>query len=86
MSKRAEEAALKAFPNVAGPYDIMSSNDKREIYIRGYAQAEKDLALNLEQVVKIDNIIMNMVGEGYNDGYKTKPFYEEALRRFNKQK
>lgn len=43
------------------------------------------LALTLEQVVKLDNIIMNMVAEGYNDGYKTRPFYEEVLRRFNEQ-
>ena len=47
---------------------------------------EKDLALTLEQVVKLDNIIMNMVGEGYNNGYKTRPFYEEVLKRFNEIK
>ena len=45
-----------------------------------------DLALSLAQVVKLDNIIMNMVSEGYNDGYKTRPFYEEVLRRFNEEK
>lgn len=45
----------------------------------------KNLALTLKQVVKLDNIIMNMVGEGYNDGYKTRPFYEEVLKRFNEQ-
>ena len=46
----------------------------------------KNLALTLKQVVKLDNIIMNMVGEGYNDGYKTRPFYEEVSKRFNEQK
>lgn len=49
------------------------------------ANPGKNLALSLEQVVKLDNIIMNMVGEGYNDGYKTRPFYEEVLKRFNKK-
>lgn len=47
---------------------------------------KKDLALSLAQVVKLDSIIMNMVGEGYNDGYKTRPFYEEVLKRFNEQR
>lgn len=42
--------------------------------------------MTLEQVVKLDCIIMNMVAEGYNDGYKTRPFYEEVLRRFNSQR
>lgn len=38
--------------------------------------------MTLEQVVKLDNIIMNLAAEGYNSGYKTRPFYEEVLRRF----
>lgn len=59
------------------------NTDVIEACIKGYEQAEKDLALTLAQVVKLDNIIMNMVGEGYNDGYKTRPFYEEVLKRFN---
>ena len=41
--------------------------------------------LTLEQVVKLDYIIMNMVAEGYNNGYKTRQFYEEVLERFNEQ-
>lgn len=39
--------------------------------------------VDLEKVVMIDNLIMNLAAEGYNDGYKTRPFYEEVLRRFN---
>lgn len=46
----------------------------------------KDSELTLEQIVRLDCIIMNMVGEGYNNGYKTRPFYEEVLRRFNTRK
>lgn len=39
--------------------------------------------VDLEKVVMIDNLIMNMTAEGYNNSYKTRPFYEEVLRRFN---
>lgn len=42
--------------------------------------------VDLEKVVMIDNVIMNMTAEGYNNGYKTRPFYEEVLRRFNARK
>lgn len=45
-------------------------------------QADADLKM----VVRLDNIVMNMVGEGYNNGFKTRPFYEEVLRRFNENK
>lgn len=49
-------------------------------------QAEKDLALTLEDIVRLDCLIMGMEAEGYNEGYKTRPFYEEVLRRFNEAK
>lgn len=42
--------------------------------------------VDLKMVVKIDNIVMNMLGEGYNNGYKTRPFYEEVLQRLNARK
>lgn len=42
--------------------------------------------VDLEKVVMIDNVIMNMTAEGYNNGYKTRPFYEEVLRRFNENR
>ena len=83
MSKKAEEEAYNyAKENGTLGYDYNQIYDAAK---NGYEQAEKDLALTLAQVVKLDNIIMNMVGEGYNDGYKTRPFYEEVLRRFNEQ-
>lgn len=84
MSKRAEQFARKLY--TPWSEDGMSRKDNTEVIeacIKGYEQAEKDLALSLAQVVKLDNIIMNMVAEGYNDGYKTRPFYEEVLKRFN---
>lgn len=96
MSKRAEKAAQKIFRpidkrvvNLVSKQELIDYQnlrmEQKEQYIAGYEQAEKDLALTLAQVVKLDNIIMNMVGEGYNDGYKTRPFYEEVLKRFNEQ-
>lgn len=95
MSKIAEHAALKALPNY--PPETYADEDEyieveserrvqRAFYRKGYEQAEKDLTLTLEQVVKLDCLIMNMDEEGYNDGYKTRPFYEEVLRRFNEQR
>lgn len=42
--------------------------------------------VDLKMVVRIDNIVMNLLGEGYNSGYKTRPFYEEVLRRLNARK
>jgi len=49
-------------------------------------RAEKDLALTLEDIVRLDCLIMGMEAEGYNEGYKTRPFYEEVLRRFYEAK
>lgn len=86
MSKIAIEKAYDAYPlNESNRYNN-EWNAKRVGYQKGYEQAEKDPALSLAQVVKLDSIIMNMVGEGYNDGYKTRPFYEEVLKRFNEQR
>lgn len=87
MSKKATDAAWRLYPDypsMDGGY--VTQRKQRELVMKGYEQAERDLALSLEQVVKLDNIIMNMVGEGYNDGYKTRPFYEEVLKRFNEQR
>lgn len=81
---RTEEKA-REYENSLDYYHYTSDNPS-VAYKAGYEQAEKDLALSLAQVVKLDNIIMNMVGEGYNDGYKTRPFYEEVLKRFNEQR
>lgn len=85
MSKRSEIAALKAYPvrQQSGGYDVNRIRRKR--FQEGYEQAEKDLALTLEDIVRLNLLIMGMEAEGYNEGYKTRPFYEEVLRRFNEQ-
>lgn len=50
MSKRAEEAALKAYPNVEQPVwdesypkTLFVRHTERNAFIKGYEQAEKDL-------------------------------------------
>ena len=91
MSKRAEEYANAQYPQMwvnrtPTSFEKVDYNEHARRAARiAYGQAEKDLALTLEDIVRLDLLIMNMVGEGYNDGYKTRPFYEEVLRRFNDQ-
>ena len=55
-------------------------------YVRNDSLQQEPSEVDLETVVRIDNIVMSMLGEGYNSGYKTRPFYEEALRRLNVRK
>ena len=63
---------------------------KRQAYLDVLAfidsQPDEQPEVELEKVVMIDNVIMNMTAEGYNNGYKTRPFYEEVLRRFNESR
>lgn len=61
--------------------DIILAYQSLKSFIDSLQQEQP--VIDLEKVVMVDNIIMNMVGEGYNDGYKTRPFYEEVMRRIN---
>ena len=62
---------------LSGIYDVMAIIDSLQ---------QEQPEVDLEKVVMIDNVIMNMTAEGYNNGYKTRPFYEEVLRRFNENR
>ena len=43
MSKRAEDAAMKAYPVAPfGPQNITADDCNRQVFIRGYEQGEKD--------------------------------------------
>ena len=44
------------------------------------------MKLNLIDAVTIGNIILAMEYERFNYGFKTRPFYEEVVRRFNEEK
>ena len=59
MSKKAEEAALKAYPFIPLPqYDLRDENPTdgnkihRRIFIEGYEQAEKDIWDRIEKYLK----------------------------------
>ena len=86
---KAEEAALKAYPDVQFPFTPLDLNAyRREAFINGYETAEKDLALTWGDVQLIDHFVLELVGEekegkDWGDG---KEFYTEVLTRFKKFK
>ena len=85
MSKRAEEAALKAYPELAAEWMKVKTLQpmKRAIYKQGYEQAEKDLDLSWEDIWKIvhDYFEVDFLSESAIRDPKT--ICEEVLRRFN---
>lgn len=99
MSKRTEQAALKAYPPT---YTTVKRHAKRvqselvdthkpvrAIFQQGYEQAEQDLALTWEDMAKIDAIILDTNNEFAVDHSKKisrQQFYEEVLKRFNEHK
>lgn len=92
MSKRAEQAALKAypisrlpfFPGSVASYD--TNEEKRMVYEEGYEQAEKDLALTWEDIQTIDNIVVDMARNTDWPLRGQEVFYTEVLNRFNSAK
>ena len=93
MSKRAEQKANEAFPDIPLPHlgkDIVAKGGHlRGAYIQGYEQAEKDLALTWEDMAKIDAIILDTNNEfavDYSNKISRQQFYEEVLKRFNEQR
>lgn len=102
MSKRAEEAALKAYPvkmtplvyqylidQFGGKTEIDVNTYPRCLFQEGYEQAEKDLELTFEDMKMID-VVMHDVATEHTYGVirpsTFKEFYEEVLRRFNQYK
>lgn len=85
MSKQAEEAALKAYPDyptMDGGY--VTQRKQRKVFIQGYEAAEKDLALTWEDMRKIIRIYEEMMGdpEAHPEWMEEQPFYEEILKRY----
>lgn len=62
MSKRAEEAALKAYPpETRKAFELLPKDwnkPLRTAYVKGYEQAEKDCRLTREDVEKIVSIYL----------------------------
>ena len=101
MSKRAEIAALKAFPpKFTSPkrYAKRVQSEKidthatiRGFYQEGYEQAEKGLKLSWEDVKLIRDTIDEvwddcLEGKLKEDMFDDKEYYGEILRRYNEQK
>jgi len=98
MSK-AEEKAFKAYPKmsrISEPHGIIPADneshyigdanvEKREGFIEGYHQAEKDLALTWKDIEKIDNLLWNLSSE-WSDKNDNVGYFQEVLNRFNKLK
>ena len=78
MSKRAEKVAWKVNPRVSQAEDMW-----REIFVQGYEQAEKDLALTSEDIEKIVDIHRDVLYDNPKRIMGAKENYEDTLRKFN---
>lgn len=93
MSK-AEEKALKAYPelfsgSIFGPLPVDLNKASREKYQEGYEQAEKDLALTLEDIELLHTFlyaIKNNKQGVFTFTRLSDEQYEEVLRRFRETK
>ena len=87
MSK-AEEKANNACPiNKGSGIDrVISMVNRKNGYIQGYMQAEKDLALTWEDMVTIDTLGSEVITEHLFDNWSERQIYEEVLRRFREMK
>lgn len=97
MSK-AEEAAMKVYPpkfTSGKRYAKRVQSEKvdthapiRKIYLKGYEQAEKDLALTWEDIKTIVQILAESDWYDFEISNKlwSQEFYEEVLTRFKQLK
>ena len=86
---RAKEEALKAYPprSIAANYDTIN---RRDAFEYGYLKAEKDLELTWEDLALI-RLAFDATEANINLGSlkispMTKEYYEEVLKRFNKER
>ena len=94
MSKRSEEAAQKAYPellsgSIFGPLPVDLNKASREKYQEGYEQAEKDLALTIEDIELLHTFLYAIKNNKHGCFTFTRlsnEQYEEVLRRFREMK
>ena len=92
MSKRAEEAANKDFEGRFNTDDqtvIWFMDKMKHSYIKGYEQAEKDLALTIDDIEKIHIFlyaVKNNKGEVFTFTRLSDEQYEEVLKRYKEGK
>lgn len=91
MSKKTEERAMEAYPDITfsiTPLDLTAY--RRGAFIQGYKQAEKDFALTWEDVKEIVRIAVTMMDFDPNDRPEwmesDKAYYTEVLKRFKEAK
>ena len=91
MSKRAKDAALKAYPAKYAKAEFPdgqtiefdAGEEEREIFIKGYKQAEKDLALTWEDIKEIHRLLnVIWITEPIDEG----TIYTKVLNCFKKSK
>lgn len=87
---RAKERALEAYPDyqtMDGGY--VTQRSKRKVFIQGYEQAEKDLALTIEDLELIHTFLYAVKNNKHGTFTFTRlsdEQYQEVLNRFNKSK
>lgn len=99
MSKRAEKAVKRIHNRALLEAEKYATSHGRSIveevafgrgfkagFIKGYDQAEKDLALTWEDIQTIDNIVVDMARNTDWPLRGQEVFYTEVLNRFNKSK
>ncbi len=88
MSKRAEERALEAYPDyptMDGGY--VTQRKTRKVFIQGYEQAEKDLALTWEDIKEIQRLLDVVWSEqDITAPIDEDTIYTEVLKRFKEAK
>ena len=88
---KAEERALEAYPYLAGEWMGCKTFQpmKRSIYKKAYEQAEKDLALTIEDLERIHTFLYAVKNNKQGVFTFTRlsdEQYQEILRRFNQVK
>ena len=89
---KAEDAALKAYPNILFPFTPLDLNAyRREAFINGYEQAEKDLAMTWKDFQDWYIIHESYCKELENGPIEKFPsssreLFEESIRRFKERK
>ena len=81
MSK-AEDLAFERYPDyraMDGGY--ITQRNKRMVYVEGYHQAEKDLELTVDDIMKLDALLIEMWNRPSNEDK-----YQEVLKRFNEER
>ena len=77
---RAKEEALKAYPprSIAANYDTIN---RRDAFEYGYLKSEKDLELTVDDIMKLDALLIEMWNRPSNEDK-----YQEVLKRFKERK